>query len=70
MLKKTPGELKKKKKEITEFWKKLSMTVNLLIEFNRKIYNLHYKSHTYKIKTMTLNSTNTHLKVPIYLQTL
>ena len=46
------------------------MTVNLLIEFNRKIYNLHYKSHTYKIKTMTLNSTNTHLKVPIYLQTL
>lgn len=55
MLKKTPGELKKKKKkETTEFWKKLSMTVNL------------YKSHTYKIKTMTLNSTNTHVKVPIY----
>ena len=29
------------------------MKVNLLVEFNRKKYNLNYKSHIYKIKTMT-----------------
>ena len=40
------------KKEITKFCNKLSMKVNLLVEFNRKKYNLNYKSHIYKIKTM------------------
>ena len=29
------------------------MKVNLLVEFNRTRYNLNYKSHIYKIKTMT-----------------
>ena len=39
------------------------MKVNLLVEFNREKYDLNYKSHIYKIKTMTQTSTNTHLKV-------
>ena len=29
------------------------MKVNLLAEFNREKYNLNYKSHIYKIETMT-----------------
>ena len=29
------------------------MKVNLLVEYNRKIYNLNYKSRICKIKTMT-----------------
>ena len=37
------------------------MLVNLLIEFHREKHNL-YKSYTYKIKTMTRTSINTHLK--------
>ena len=28
------------------------MKVNLLVEFDRRKYNLNYKSHIYKIKTM------------------
>ena len=28
------------------------MKVNLLVEFNRKKYNLNYKSHIYKMKAM------------------
>ena len=30
------------------------MKVNIPVEGNREIYNLNYKSHVYKIKTMTL----------------
>ena len=41
------------KKEITKFCNKLSMKVKLLVEFNRKKYNLNHKSNIYKIKTMT-----------------
>ena len=42
------------KKEITKFCNKLSMKVNILVEFNREQYTLlNYKSHIYKIKTMT-----------------
>ena len=42
------------KKEIAKFCNKLSMKVNILVEFNRKQYTLlNYKSHIYKIKTMT-----------------
>ena len=44
---------KKKKKEITKFCNKLSMKVNLLVEFYREKNNLNYKFHIYKIKTMT-----------------
>ena len=39
----------------TEFYNKL------FVEFNSEKYNLSYKSHIYKIKTMTLTYTNTHL---------
>ena len=34
------------------------------VKLNSAKYNLSYKSHIGKIKTMTLTSTNTHLKVP------
>ena len=39
------------------------MEVNIPVLCNREKYNLNYKSHVYKIKTMTKISTNTHLKV-------
>ena len=29
------------------------MKVNALVEFNREKYDLNYKSHIYKIKTLT-----------------
>ena len=32
---------------------KLYMNVNLLVEFNSESYDLNYKSHIYKNKTMT-----------------
>ena len=38
---------------VKENCKKLSTKVNLLVEFNREKYNLNYKSHIYKIETMT-----------------
>ena len=41
------------KKEIKKFCNKLSMKTNLLVAFNRNKYDLNYKSHIYKIKTMT-----------------
>ena len=40
------------KKEMTEFCEKLSVKVYIPVEFNREKYNLNYKSHIYKIKTM------------------
>ena len=40
------------KKEITKLCSKLFMKVNLLIEFNKEKYNLNYKSHIYKMKTI------------------
>ena len=55
------------KKEITKLPKKLSTKTNLLVEFNREKCKLNYKSHVYIIKTMTETSTNTHLKVFIWL---
>ena len=39
--------------EKKKFYNKLSMKVNLPVEFNREKYDLDYKSHIYKIKTMT-----------------
>ena len=50
-------------KEITQFYNKLSMKINLLVEFSREKYNPNYKSHIYKIKTVKCTSANTHLKV-------
>ena len=41
------------KKAITKFHNKISIPVNLPVEFNREKQNLNYKSHIYKIKTMT-----------------
>ena len=49
------------------FCRTFSMKANL-IEFNWEKYNLNYKSHIYKSKTMTYTSTNTHLKVFIRFQ--
>ena len=40
------------KKEITKLCSKLFMKVNLLIEFNKEKYNLNYKPHIYKMKTI------------------
>ena len=52
------------KKEITQFYNKLSMKVNLLAEINTEKYNLNYKSHIYEIKkAMTETSTSAHLEV-------
>ena len=52
------------KKEVTQFYNKLSMKVNLLAEINTEKYSLNYKSHIYKIKkAMTETSTSTHLDV-------
>ena len=41
-----------KNKEII-FYNVLSLKINLLVEFNREKYNLNYKSHIYKSKTLT-----------------
>ena len=41
------------KKEIIKSCNKLSMKVDLLVEFNREKYNLNYKPHIYKSETMT-----------------
>ena len=47
------------KKEATcKLYIKLSMKINLLVEFNREKYNLNCKSHIYKSKTMTENFYN------------
>ena len=43
----------KKKKEIIKFCNKLSMKVNFSVAFNRETFILNYKSHIYKIITMT-----------------
>ena len=42
-----------KKKEIRKFCKKISMNVNLPVEYNAEKYDLNYKSHIYNTKTMT-----------------
>ena len=39
------------KEETTKLCDKLYMKMNLSIEFNRKKYNLNYKSHIYKNNT-------------------
>ena len=45
------GNIRESKKVITNN-NKFSMKINLPVEFNRDKYNLNYKSHIYKIKTM------------------
>ena len=60
------GNILRAKKK-TKFCNKLSMKVNLLVEFNREKCNLSYKAQIYKIKkTTTLTFTNTHLEVFIW----
>ena len=44
---------KDQKKKIRKFCKKLSMNVNLPVEYNAEKYDLNYKSHIYNTKTMT-----------------
>ena len=46
------GNIVRIKKETTKSCNKLSMYIKLLVEFTREKYNLNYKSHVYKIKTM------------------
>ena len=45
------GNIFESKKIIIKFCNKLSMKVNLLVEFNREKHNLNYKSNIYKSKT-------------------
>ena len=47
------GNICESKKRIIKFCNKLSVSVNLPVEFSNENYYLNCKSHTYKIKTMT-----------------
>ena len=59
------GSSVRKKKEIRKFCKKLSMNVNLPVEYNAEKYDLNYKSHIYNTKTMTQSYKPVNSK-PIY----
>ena len=47
------GNISESKNKEIIFYNVLSLKINLLVEFNREKYNLNYKSHIYKSKTLT-----------------